>query len=119
MLRAGRPDFEPARPVMENLFVETAIGTMLGVIKPLGTMLTTLPARANDDGLRAGPSFAFYRSVSYLPHREAAWALFDERFEELSDFCGQLAARDNRGLGLGEVHKTIQALAAGLKKPTA
>lgn len=68
----------------------------------------------NADTPRAGPSFAFYRSINYLPHRDAAWAVFDERFEELASFSGRIAAHDTRGLGLDEVHTTIQWLAAGL-----
>lgn len=168
-LRAGRPDFEPARPVMENPFTEpppdstgyniidhpdvrpisdlfnasyglmlellmrffahtdesheelqtlvsTAIGTMLGVIKPLGTMLTTLPATTKGDDPRAGPSFAFYRSINYLPHRDAAWALFDERLAELAEFSGQLAVLDKRRLGLDAVSATIQALCGSVRQ---
>ena len=161
-LRAGRPDFEPARPVMENPFTEpppdcagynliehpearsvselfnasyalmvemlmrffahteesddelkalvsTALGMMHGVLKPLGTALTTLPATNDRDVPRAGASFAFYRSIDYLPHRDAAWLLFDERFQELVEFSAKLT-------GLEKVHTTIQGLAAGVRK---
>lgn len=48
-------------------------------------------------------------------HRDAAWALFDERLTELAGFSEQLAAGDTRGLGLDEVHTCIQALSASLK----
>jgi hypothetical protein len=166
-LRAGRPDFEPARPVMENPFTEppadcagynlidhpqaravselfnacyglmleilmrffahteeshaelktlidTAIGIMEGVIKPLGTILTSLPATSNADVPRAGPSFDFYRSINYLPHRDSAWALFAERFEELAEFSGKLADLDEARIGLDTVHASIQALSAAL-----
>ena len=166
-LRAGRPDFEPARPVMENPFTEppadcdgynlidhpqaravselfnacyglmlemlmrffahteeshaellalidTAIGIMEGVIKPLGTILTSLPATSSADVLRAGPSFAFYRSINYLPHRHSAWALFAERFEELAEFSGKLADGDEARIGLDTVHASIQALSAAM-----
>lgn len=166
-LRAARPDFEPARPVMENPFTEppadsagfslidhpqaravselfnacyglmlemlmrffahteesqaelsaliqTAIGVMEGVIKPLGTILTSLPATSTGDVPRAGPSFAFYRSINYLPHRDAAWALFVERFEELAEFSGKLAVDDEAGIGLDTVHASIRALSAAL-----
>ena len=161
-LRAARPDFEPARPVMENPFTEAppdctgynlinhpdtrrvselfdasyalmvemlmrffahteesqeelkalvsaALGTMRGVLKPLGTILTTLPATTSGDDPRAGASFAFYRSIDYLPHRDAAWTLFDERFAELVDFSATLP-------GVERVHTTIQAVSAGLKQ---
>ncbi len=159
-LRAARPDFEPARPVMENPFTEpprdatgynlienpearlvcdlfnasyalmvellmrffghtdesdeelktlvnTALATMRGVIRPLGTILTTLPATTKGDMPRAGPSFAFYRSIDYLPHRDAAWLLFAERFAELVDFSAKLP-------GLEAVHRTLASLSDGM-----
>lgn len=170
-LRAGRSDFEPSRPVMQNPFTEppsdsigynlidhpdaralselfnacyglmvemlmrffahteesdeqlsslaaTAVGVMQGVIKPLGPILTTMPATATADGLRAGPSFAFYRSIDLLPHREAAWTIFGERFAELTEFSGELAARADLPKGLDRIHATIQRLGDGLRVHT-
>ena len=96
--------------------VATAIGGMRGVIKPLGAMLTSLPATTAGDTPRAGPSFAFDRSIDYLPHRDPAWAVFDERFIELAEFSAELASRDTKGLGLDRVRDTIEALGAGLRK---
>jgi hypothetical protein len=154
-LQAGRPGFEPARPVLENphtqpppdatgfnlvdhvearrlsdLFnasyalmvemlmrffaqteetqaelhalVSTALGLMRGVLEPLGTTLTTVPATSAGDTPRAGASFAFYRSIDYLPHREAAWIVFAERLEEIASFSQQL--------GLDGVHTTVESL---------
>ena len=154
-LRAARPGFEPARPVMENphtqpppdatgfnlvdnaeacrisdLFnasyalmvellmryfahteetqaelhtlVNTALGLMRGVIEPLGATLTTLPATATGDAQRAGACFAFYRSIDYLPHREAAWIVFAERLTEIASFAKQL--------GLVEVQTAVASL---------
>jgi hypothetical protein len=168
-LRAARPDFEPARPVLENPFVEpprdsngfnliehpearavadlfnalygamvellmrffahteetheeltalvgTALGAMEGALKPLGPMLTLLPATTAGDSPRAGASFAFDRSIDYLPHRDAAWAVFEERFEEIAALSEKIAAADSRGLGLGRVHDTIKMLAEGLAR---
>lgn len=149
-LRAGRADFEPARPVMENPVIEhpaaravgdlfnasyalmvellmrffahteetdeelkaiasTAVGMMQGVIEPLGSMLTAMPATTAPDSLRAGPNFEFYRSIDYLPHRQAAWAVFDERFVELAEFSGRLP-------GLEHVHGAIDRLGADLRR---
>jgi len=169
-LRAGRPDFVPARPVMENPFteppvdstgfnlitnpearalsdlfnasygllvellmrffahteetqeelkalVQTAIGLMQGVIRPLGAALTRLPATTEGDSPRAGASFAFYRSIDYLPHRAAAWAVFEERMAELLEVSGRLASADTRGIGLEGVRARLEALAGGLSKP--
>ena len=79
------------------------------MIKPLGTMLTTLPATTARDTPRAGPSFAFYRSINYLPHRDAAWAVSCERFDELAEFSEHLP-------GLDVVHATLITLSGGLKQ---
>jgi hypothetical protein len=167
-LRAARPGFEPARPVLENPFVEppadsagvnlieqpearavadlfnaaygvmvellmrffahteetheelmtlagTAIGTMEGVLAPLGPMLTMLPATTGGDSPRAGASFAFYRSIDYLPHRDAAWVVFEERFDEIAALSEKMAAADSRGLGLDRIHETIKSLGDGLR----
>jgi len=104
---------EESRAELTTL-VRTAIGIMEGVIKPLGRILTSLPASSTGDVPRAGPSFAFYQSINYLPHRDAAWALFVERFEELAEFSGRLSASDEAGIGLDTVHASIQALSAAL-----
>ena len=168
-LRAGRADFEPARPVMENPFsdppadstgfnlidhpdaravsdlfnasygvmlellmrffthteethdelttlVRAALGLMEGVVKPLGSALTALPATTRGDVPRAGPSFAFGRSITYLPHRDAAWTVFEERLNELAVFSETLAGGDQHGLGLDRVHMAIQGVAASLAR---
>jgi ferritin-like protein len=99
-----------------SALVRTAVGMMQRVIKPLGPILTSLPATLNGDTPRAGPCFAFYRSIDYLPHRDAAWALFDERFAELAEFSAQLAAADTRKLGLDAVQSTIARLGAGVRE---
>ena len=99
---------EESREELKAL-VSTALGTMHGVLRPLGATLTTMPATTSGDAPRAGAGFAFYRSIDYLPHRDAAWMLFDERFGELIDFSAKLP-------GLEKVHGAIQALAAGLKQ---
>lgn len=94
--------------------IDTAIGIMESAIKPLGSILTSLPATSTADVPRAGAGFAFYRSINYLPHRDAAWALFAERFEELAQFSGKLADGDEARIGLDTVHASIRALSAAL-----
>lgn len=63
---------------------ETAVGLMGGVLRPVGELLTTLPAGDAHPGLTAGPSFHVYRSVHLLPHRRAAWGVLGERLDELA-----------------------------------
>ena len=61
---------------------------MAQAIKPLGDIVTTLPAGPEYPGQTAGPSFElFYESDYVLPHREAAWVLMAERIEVAAAFC--------------------------------
>jgi hypothetical protein len=55
---------------------------MTTVIRPLGEVLTQLPANAK---WRAGPGFGFARRLAFLPHRSAAWQLIDMRLEAVAD----------------------------------
>jgi Ferritin-like len=67
----------------------TTIALMVGVLKPLGDLITTLPAGPEHPGLNAGPTFElFYESDYLMPHREAAWTLLEERLREAANFCG-------------------------------
>lgn len=63
------------------------------------------------------PELHFHRSIELLPHRDAAWPIFDERFQGLEEFSGQLAAADTRKLGLDEVHASIRRLSEGMREP--
>jgi hypothetical protein len=42
-------------------------------IRPLGEILTQLPAHEPSLSARAGPSFALTKSIQLLPHRHSAW----------------------------------------------
>jgi hypothetical protein len=74
-----------------------------------------MPATTSEDGPRAGPSFAFHESIDYLPHRDAAWAVFDERFAELEQYSAQLLTREARPAALERIHTKIALLGAGLR----
>jgi hypothetical protein len=66
-----------------------AVALMVGVLKPLGDLVTTLPVGPEQPGMTAGPSFELFYETDYLmPHREAAWALLEERVREAANFCG-------------------------------
>jgi CDGSH-type Zn-finger protein/truncated hemoglobin YjbI len=68
---------------------DATISLMLQVLKPLGNLITTLPVGADHAGMNAGPSFElFYENDYLMPHREAAWALLEERVREAANFCG-------------------------------
>src|ERR1700728_2781516 len=61
---------------------------MMQLIKPLGSLITTLPPGPAYPGRTAGPSFElFYESDYVLPHRVAAWVLLVERIREAAAYC--------------------------------
>jgi CDGSH-type Zn-finger protein/truncated hemoglobin YjbI len=71
-----------------KVLADGTIGLMFGAIKPIGDLVTTLPAGPEYPGQTAGPSFElFYESDYVLPHREAAWILLVERLRQAADFC--------------------------------
>jgi hypothetical protein len=62
---------------------------MLRVLRPLGNLITALPVGPDHPGMTAGPSFElFYENDYLMPHREAAWALLEERLRDAASFCG-------------------------------
>jgi CDGSH-type Zn-finger protein/truncated hemoglobin YjbI len=68
---------------------DATVGIMLRVLRPLGNLITTLPVGPDHPGMTAGPSFElFYENDYLMPHREAAWALLEERLRETATFCG-------------------------------
>jgi CDGSH-type Zn-finger protein/truncated hemoglobin YjbI len=70
---------------------DATVNLMLGVLKPLGGLITTLPVGPERPGMNAGPSFElFYENDYLMPHREAAWALLEERVRQAASFCGLL-----------------------------
>jgi hypothetical protein len=72
---------------------DATIGLMFRVIKPLGDLITALPAGPDYPGSTAGPSFElFYESDYLMPHRDAAWALLTERLDTAAAFCQKVAA---------------------------
>ena len=81
--------------------VDAAIDLMFGVIRPLGRLLTTLPAHAAGGAPTAGPGFELGRTIHVLPHRHAAWMILGERCAELAGFAARLASElegSDRGL---------------------
>ncbi len=72
---------------------DVTIALMVRVIKPLGELITTLPAGPDHPGHTAGPSFElFYENDYLMPHRDAAWILLAERLEEAAEFCARIRA---------------------------
>jgi hypothetical protein len=98
---------------------EAAVALMLRVLKPLGSAITTLPVGPEHPGRTAGPSFElFYESDYLIPHREAAWALLEERLRDAVAFCRRLQGDAGEpfattlgpiGDALGEIADTLAA----------
>lgn len=70
--------------------IDSAITLMYDVLRPLGEVLTILPAGPAHAGITAGASFATYRAGYTLPHKQAAWLLLHERLRELAAYCQEL-----------------------------
>jgi Ferritin-like len=95
--------------------VITAVRLMAGVLRPLGSVLTTLPLGPNHPGELAGPAFYMVHPSQFvLPYREAAWKVMVQRLGEAADACARLGLEP----GLAQVARlepNIRAIAAGLQ----
>jgi Ferritin-like len=78
-------------PEQLAILADVAVGLMYVGIKPLGGLVTRLPVGfgvLTDEGLpaTAGPSFELFYEANYLlPHRDAAWAVMEERMRQLAE----------------------------------
>jgi hypothetical protein len=69
-----------------SVLAEVSVGLMKSVIKPLGGLVTRLPVGPEYPGATAGPTFELFYGVDYLlPHRDAAWAVMEERMRVLAE----------------------------------
>jgi hypothetical protein len=94
---------------------DSAIGLMAEVLRPLGTVLTTLPLGPDHPGALAGPAFFMvHPSQVLLPYRPAAWKVMIQRLDAMADACARLGG----GPGLDRVaglEQAVRAIAAKLK----
>jgi Ferritin-like len=78
----------------------SALALMFGVLKPLGDLITTLPVGPEHPEMTAGASFELFYENDYLvPHREAAWALLEERLRDAVSFCDLIQNSEQRVSG--------------------
>jgi hypothetical protein len=69
-----------------GVLADVAMGLMGNVVKPLGGLVTRLPVGPEHPGATAGPTFELFYSTDYLlPHRDAAWAVLEERMRVLAE----------------------------------
>jgi Ferritin-like len=64
---------------------------MTGVLRPVGEVLTQLPAHESG-AARAAPTFAYPREIALLPHKRSAWQVISGCLDSLADQAGELAA---------------------------
>lgn len=96
-----------------SALANVAVGLMVRVIKPLGELVTTLPAGPEHAGRTAGPSFeVFYRAGYMLPHTDAAWVLLHERLIEVAGFLGATIDQHGHLAGAAPVADALRDLAA-------
>jgi Ferritin-like len=98
-----------------STLVNSAVRLMAGVLRPLGSVLTTLPLGPDHPGELAGPAFYMVDPSQFvLPYREAAWKVVVRRLGELADACAELGIEP--GLGrIAELEPDVRAIAAGLR----
>jgi ferritin-like protein len=77
-----------------EVLADVSVGLMFAAVKPLGSVVTSLPVGSHMPGVTAGPGFELFYSVDYLlPHQKAAWVLMEERLRDAAAFarrCGLL-----------------------------
>jgi hypothetical protein len=95
--------------------VGTAVRLMAGVLRPLGSVLTSLPLGPAHPGELAGPAFTMVDpSLFVLPYREAAWKVMVRRLGEMADACARLGLEP--GLGrIAELEPNLRTTAARLQ----
>lgn len=89
---------------------DVGVDLMFVGIKPIGEALTRLPAGPSHPGRTAGPSFQLDRHLHVLPHKEAAWAIFRERTEEIAKFAERHAGHESIGEVLVGVAEGMRGL---------
>jgi hypothetical protein len=84
-------------------------------MRPLGSILTSLPLGSERPGVPAGPAFEIMQPSFYvLPHRQAAWRILAERLQELADRAEQLSG--SAGLGpLSELADKLHGMARDIQ----
>ena len=98
-----------------STLVQTAFAIMGGVMRPLGTTLTRLPAGPAHPGRTAGPVFEmYYQFGNFVPWRGAAWALLSERAAMLADRCAEAAGREGTPEAVTAAAQAVATISAEL-----
>ncbi len=90
----------------KRTLLESAMKTM-GVLRAIGEHVTSLPARDDTPGVRAGVTFTMFRATEPLCESPGEWAAIGERFREL--------AQGARGADLPDMEKAVETAAEKLE----
>jgi Ferritin-like len=94
----------------------TARQMMSGVIRPLGEILTQLPARDDLPGKTAGPGFEFYADLRVPSDRRNTWMIINERLAHEAEGCGRLAVKAGAPQRLAFLHENLEGLARNAQR---
>jgi hypothetical protein len=98
-----------------GMLIGTAIELMADVVRPIGTMMATLPVGPEHAGKTAGPTFQMHYAMgNFVPWRESAWALLHERMAFLVERCEHARAHDGMPDAIRNVGETVGALTTKL-----
>lgn len=97
-----------------RVVADAAVEVMWAALRPLGELLTTLPAGPGSPGRTAGPGFRLDGWTPLSSHRTAAWVVLAERLAELAAAAGRLA---DVSPVLTEVAGTLDQLAGRFARP--
>jgi hypothetical protein len=95
---------------------DTCRRLMSGVIRPLGEVLTELPAGPEHPGRTAGPSFELYGSVRAPVDPSRAWRLFHERLRDQAEVCDMLSRKSGAPPRLGFLATNLRLAAAAIRR---
>jgi hypothetical protein len=88
-----------------------AVSLMFGAIRPLGTLLASMPVGPSSPGATAGANFQLaYKSNFLLPHRRVAWIRFSERLDEAAEFAEGLDLDEEAARVVGGVAGALRSI---------
>jgi rubrerythrin len=94
----------------------TARQMMSGVVRPLGEILTQLPARDDLPGKTAGPGFEFYTDLRVPSSRRNSWIIIHERLAHEAEGCKRLALKARAPRRLAFLQENLEGLARNTQR---
>jgi hypothetical protein len=93
----------------------TLFPLMTMAIRPLSEVLVTMPAGREYGNRFAGPSFELSGPIQFLPHKHSAWAYLNERLQEITQRCYQVANQPGSPARLHYIGQSIDLIASRFK----